>query len=171
MSHVHEHTAGRTQSAGFWSLPHCPRGKLWPRPQLRPQRDSRGCQRLRSCLQKHLKSVSPADTGALYGLKLAQAARVRGGREAPSRTREAALGGSPGSGEACVSDPPQRARAGPAPGLAAWEITTALRRRDTISVWFFGFQAQELWDVMEICKSANQTANFKEGKEGLAGRD
>lgn len=116
---------------------------------------------------KNIKKVPVLLIQALF-----MAARVGAGHVAPSCTCKAALEGAAwGSGGVGVSDPPQCAGAGSAPGLAAWEITTALRWRDTISVWLFGFQTQELWDVMEICKSANQTANFKEGKEGLAGRD
>lgn len=64
--------------------------------------------------------------------------------------------------------PLQRARAGRGPGQPTGDTATELHWRDAISVWLFGFQVQELWDVMEICKSDNQTENFKAGKEGLA---
>lgn len=76
-------------------------------------------------------------------------------------------------GQRCgvTADPLQGARAGFVPGQPTGDTATVLHWRDAISVWLFGFQAQKLWDVMEICKSANQTVNFKAGKEGLAGRD
>lgn len=48
---------------------------------------------------------------------------------------------------------------------AKWQLSL----RDAISVCLVGFQTQELWGAMEICKSTDQTASFKEGKEVLAG--
>lgn len=132
-------------NSGVWSLS-CPRGQLWPRAR------GEGLPAAPPPPAQPEESASPAQTGALQACDRAG-------------LREAAAPGQPrGALRSCRRGNEQHE---PEISRAGHDDSAAPARCYFCS----GLRAQELWDVMEICKSANQTASFKEGKDGLAGRD